>query len=348
MPRRVAPALSLFMLAPLVAEFLLGNFAIDAVVAGLFCAPMYGGGAVLVREVVRRAGRGWPTIFLLAMAYAVVEEGLVIQTLFNPSYFGLHLLRDSYIPAMGMGAWWTLFVLTLHTVWSISVPIALVEALVRDQNEPWLGKTGLAVITLVFMFGAAIIFWGTQRQEHFVASSSQLIGAALVVVGLIVAAFLVSAPQRRIDRQAPAPWKVGVFSFLIASTFFGLRYLLTDWPIVAAYLLMFGGVAISLIRWSARADWGPVHRVALAGGALLTYAWHSFIETPVIGSKGAIDLVGNVVFSLGAIVLLAAALRAASREGVVTQGRVAVNEGSGVRPTSGPGPGRNNPFLPAK
>ncbi|MDG3006177.1 hypothetical protein [Paludisphaera mucosa] len=33
------------------------------------------------------------------------------------------------MPALGIGVLWTLFVLTLHTVWSISVPITLFEAL---------------------------------------------------------------------------------------------------------------------------------------------------------------------------------------------------------------------------
>jgi hypothetical protein len=128
MLQRIAPAIGLFLLSPLVLEFLLGNVAIDALPAGLFFAPMYGGGAILVREAARRAGRGWPTMILLALAYAVVEEGLVIQTLFNPSCFGFELLRGAYIPTLAIGAWWTLFVLTLHTVWSISVPIAIRRA----------------------------------------------------------------------------------------------------------------------------------------------------------------------------------------------------------------------------
>ena len=139
--RRIAPAVGLFFLSPFVAEFLLGNVSIRRLPIGLVMAPMYGGGAVLVREAARRAGKGWPTIFLLALAYAVIEEGLICQTLFNPSYFGLDLLREGYIPALGMGAWWTLFVLTLHTVWSISAPIAIIESL-APSSRPCHGSAG--------------------------------------------------------------------------------------------------------------------------------------------------------------------------------------------------------------
>src|SRR5580698_10058316 len=116
--RRVAPAIGLFFIAPLVSEFLLGDFPIKWIGIVLALAPLYGGGALLIREIARRTGRGWPTILVLAFAYAVFEEAFTTQTLFNPNYLHLNLglLKPAYIPALGIGAWWTVFVLTLHTV----------------------------------------------------------------------------------------------------------------------------------------------------------------------------------------------------------------------------------------
>jgi hypothetical protein len=52
-------AAGLFVLSPLVAEFLLGNIAIDAWYALPIIAPLYGGGAVVVRETARRLRGGW-------------------------------------------------------------------------------------------------------------------------------------------------------------------------------------------------------------------------------------------------------------------------------------------------
>lgn len=52
---------------------------------------------------MRRTGRGWATTTLLAVAYAVVEEGLVVQTLFNPGHLGLDLHGYGGLPALGMG-----------------------------------------------------------------------------------------------------------------------------------------------------------------------------------------------------------------------------------------------------
>ena len=65
---RIAPALALLVIAPLIAEFLLGDFNIRQIGFILVFIPQYGGGALLVRELTRRARRGWPTMLLLALA----------------------------------------------------------------------------------------------------------------------------------------------------------------------------------------------------------------------------------------------------------------------------------------
>ena len=73
------------------AEYLLGDLSLKLLPAMILMAPMYGGGALLIREHVRHKGRGWPTILCLGAAYALLEEGLVGQSLFNPDYLKLHV-----------------------------------------------------------------------------------------------------------------------------------------------------------------------------------------------------------------------------------------------------------------
>jgi hypothetical protein len=61
---------------------------------------------------------------------------------------------------------------------------------------------------------------------------------------------------------------------------------------------------------------GDGHRLALASGALLTYAWHAFPESSIILDNSAVDLIGNAVFALGAVALIiVAARRVISRDG---------------------------------
>ena len=316
--QRVWPALMLFFLAPWVAEFLLGNISVTVLPAMIVLAPLYGGGAILVREVARRAGRGWPTMLLLALAYGIVEEGFLCQTLFNPNCYGLRLLDEAYIPALGMGGWWTLFVLAIHVVWSIAVPIALVESLVPADRatRPWLGNVGLAVTTLLYALGCFISFAVTRKSQHFMAAPAQWIGAGVAVVAVVAAAFLLPRRDRRNDCPAPSAWLVGGVALVASSAFMAMHFMLRGWPIVIAYVTLFG-VVIAVVRaWSRRRTWSPVHRFALAGGALLTYAWYGFVQHPTVGVAGKVALIGNGVFAAMAVGLVLLAGRRVRRTSV--------------------------------
>ena len=160
--RRTAPAVGLFFLAPLVAEFLLGNLPITLIAGLVLLAPMYGGGALLIREVTRRAGRGVPTMLLLGVGYGLLEEGIATQSLFNPHYVGADLLRVGYVPWLGIAVPWTLYVLTLHAVGSTTVPIVMAELCTPERRTaPWLGWPGLVVAAVLFVVGLS----GTPRSR---------------------------------------------------------------------------------------------------------------------------------------------------------------------------------------
>jgi hypothetical protein len=310
--RRVTPAVALFFVAPLVAEFLLGDLPIKLLGALVIMAPLYGGGALLIREVVRRTGRGWPSIFVLAFAYAVFEEAFTTQTLFNPNYLhlSLHLLDHAYIAAFGIGVWWTIFVLTLHTVWSISVSIALVEALVPDRaTTPWLGWPGVAVIAVLFILGAAASTAIEIRQDHYVASMAQFVWAGVVCAAAVGAAFRL--PRRStgpVPGWVPSPWLVGAGALAAGSVFMVVPPT-WNWWAVAVYLALDLAVIGAVLVFSHREVWGGMHRLALAGGAALAYAWHAFIQQPAVGGGGISNRVGNAIFAASLIVLLAIAAR---------------------------------------
>src|ERR1700733_9948883 len=150
----IAAVITLLFVTPLVAEYLLGDLPLKLLPALIVLAPAYGGGAVLIRESARRMGRGWPTMLILGVAYTLIAEGLVTQSLFNHDYLKMHmqLLDHAYIPAVGIGGWWTLFMFNLHTFWSMGVSIVLVEALFPAEAEaPWLGVVGNWVVAVVFL-----------------------------------------------------------------------------------------------------------------------------------------------------------------------------------------------------
>ncbi|NUR93534.1 MAG: DUF998 domain-containing protein, partial [Nonomuraea sp.] len=217
--KRALPAVGLFFLSPIVGELLLGATSIDMLALLPVMALLYGGGALLIREAVRRAGRGWCSILLLGAAYALLEEGLLDQMLFNRHYSeGYDMVSVTYVPFLGTGAYGLLSVLAVHGVWSITVPIALMESLVPSRS-PWLGRVGLTVTAVLFCLGIAVVGWGTYTERHFMAPWPLLAGTALVIVLLVVAAFRLKRPGPPRDRPAPHPLVVGTAALLLTGGF---------------------------------------------------------------------------------------------------------------------------------
>jgi hypothetical protein len=307
--RGIWPALGLFFLAPLVAEFLLGNLPIKLLPALVVLAPMYGGGALLIREMVRRNDRGWPSIFLLGIAYAIFEEAFTTQSLFNPDYLSLKLglLTPAFLPALGISGWWTLWMFNVHAVWSIATPIALVEASVPDRaTTPWLGRIGLVVTALIFFLGAVAITKSSYRTDHFIASIRQFAMSALIALVLAIVAFLL---PRRSDAEfglsggVPSPWIVGVMA-LAAGSLALMTPKELGWGAVALILALDLTVLTLVLSWSRLRAWGLQHKLALASGAALAYGWHAFLQHPVVGDDGVSARIGNAVFLTGAVALI--------------------------------------------
>ncbi|GAA1677366.1 hypothetical protein GCM10009765_28340 [Fodinicola feengrottensis] len=307
----------LLVLSPLVAEFLLGDFPITKVAFLLFVLPMYGCGAILIREIVRRTGRGWPTMLVLALAYAVLEEGITTMSLFNPNYAGDHLLAYGLIPAVGMSPVWTIYVLSLHVVWSIGTPIAMVEAVAGTRRTtPWLGKIGFSVVAAFFVVGVAVTTASSLYQYPFVASLPQLAGVVVVLVALILLAIFLprlAGPRTVLAGSAPSPWLVGVVGTLAALAFQLVeRYaqaLLPAWGLTLVFVVLWVGFLVLVAFWSAKPGWNGRHVLALATGAILNYAWigvERVATGDVIGPLKVTpaDVVGQVLLVVAMVALI--------------------------------------------
>lgn len=287
--RGIGAAASLFFLAPLVAEYLLGDLPLSNMAALIALAPMYGGGAILIREAVRHSGRGWPTFILLALAYAVMEEALVSTTLFDPHYLGLSLLAYGYIPALGTALPWLIYVLSIHVIWSMAVPIGLTEALFHDpEQKPWLGKAGLAVTCLLLVFGAAAAALFQRHSDSFRDTPAEMTCSAIAILLLVVAAFRFPRPgASQSPRSAPVVL-VGGGAFLLGSALLLLygRGSSAGWPWPATVLaeLITDGLLIGLFWWATRMRaWNALVAWGAATGGMLVYAWYGYVIEHAFG-----------------------------------------------------------------
>ncbi len=311
--RCILAAVTLFFIAPLIAEYLLGDFPVTFLSPLIMMTPLYGGGALLIRELARRTGRGWPTILLLGCAYCLIEEGYTTQTLFNPNVFGMHmhLLSHAWIPALGIGAWWTLFMLNVHPFWSIGVSIALVEGLFPSHaRTPWLGNIGDSVAAVLFAVG---IYANTSYSFHhdpFRASATQFLVTALLVVVFAAAAFMI--PAARVPRQkpgpAPSPWLAAAATFLLGFAVFlapvNFNWFAVEW--ILAIDLVF---LLSLWVCSRLSSWTAMHTFSIGAAGALVYGVHAFIGKPVVPSPKWAVLTSHVLLLVLALAVIAIAAR---------------------------------------
>jgi uncharacterized protein YhhL (DUF1145 family) len=263
---------------------------------------MYGSGALLIREFAVRTGGGWPAIVLLAAAYGFVEEGWIDQSLFNPDYQNLRLLDFGYVPALGTGLPWLLYVIAIHVVWSISTPIALTNGLFpARRHEPYLAWWGIALFGLLYLAANAAIMAYSTNSSHFMATPGELAWTGAVVAMLIVAAWLVSrreAPPP--ERDAPAPLPLFLLGFAPGALLMGLMYggrsaFDLSWPMAVALQVLLGAFAVAGLVTLGPRRWSNRQHFALTAGLFAVYFLGGFLTSGAL--HGPMDLAGHAVIA---------------------------------------------------
>ncbi|MCK2222039.1 hypothetical protein MF672_050775 (plasmid) [Actinomadura sp. ATCC 31491] len=279
-------ALLLAGLTPVVAELTLGNPPLRQAWLLLLWTPIYGAGTVLIRELVRRAGRGWPAVLLLGAAYGIVEEGLALQALTSPTLYGV----AGWAPRLlGLNSAYTELNIPYHAVFSVALPILLVDLVLPDlRHRPYLGRTGLVVAGAVFVLGAGLLRWTTSFMDPGYQAPPAAVAAFVLAVAVLALLALRLTPRPAGPPAAPplavpAPPVVaglaGVAAFGYLALLFpfgGARHpAFTEggWvavPMAAAALLAVAA-GMLLRRWTAHGGWRDRHSLALAGGALVAH-----------------------------------------------------------------------------
>jgi len=309
------PVACLLFLSPLIGEYLLGSLPASMIGLLPLMMAMYGAGAILIREAVRATGGGWGSIVLLATAYGLFEEGFVTQSLFNPNYLHLRLLDFGYLPWLGTALPWAVFVIAIHVVWSITVPIALVESAFADRRDrPWLGTTGRVLYALAFVAGCTAIAVFSYRQVPFMASPLQFGVVGVSILALCVTAFRLPKPAAGPAATAPHGIVLLLASFVAGSVLMlASRKAQSEWhlgwqAVVALELAVLAAFVGFVVAQTRTGRWSESRRFALPAGAFLVYAWIGFLTD--INLHGKADLVGHTILAaLLCVALVAIGMR---------------------------------------
>jgi hypothetical protein len=316
-PRRTlwAPAVTLLLAAPLIAEVLPGYTRLS--VAPFVLAPeiaVWGGGALLIRDAVRRAGRGWPSIVLLGIALAVAEECVIQQTSLAPL---VGLASVEYGRAVGVNWVYLLWALAYEAVFVVVVPVALTEELfAKHRDALWLGKWAALVIGVALLIGAFVAWFAwTQMARTRVfhlpeyAPPPEAILAALTVIVVlgVIALRVLPRVSRGSAGTPPSAWSAGLAAFglalpwplLLVLAYGGAPEIPPALPILAGLAWL---TAALLIAWRANYDqWPALSRRTAILGALLAIMLGGFLT---FTNPSPIDLTGKIVLNLLAVLII--------------------------------------------
>lgn len=321
--RSAVPVATLIFLSPVLTELLAGIVTISRLWLLIPEMGVYGGAALLIREATRRLGRGWGTILLLGVAYAIAEECVILQTSLTPQFFPAGTQSFGW----ALGVQWSYFVAMLgyESVYAIVLPIALTEILFpARRNDPWLSQRGLAITAAIFTL-ASIGVWrlwsqvGVARYSAIVtiAPLNVILGAIAVVA--LAGATLALGNRRQATTAAPQthrhtwwPWALGLIAFILG-LFWWLLVIFAYLPkgtlpagasplIPIIFGVVWASIAFGVVRWlAAAANWQDRHTLALIFGATLS---SMLAGTLVVLASGLADIVGKLVLDFLAIVLL--------------------------------------------
>ncbi len=308
------PAWTLVFLAPFIAEVLSGATRTSVIFVLVPEMMVWGCGALLIREAVRRWRGGWPSLLLLGLGLSVAEEFIIQQTSLAPLPFPGAL--EHYGRAAGVNWIYFLFMLGFESVWVVLVPVAVTELIFAERRDrPWLKTRGMVIAGLVFLLGSRIAWYAWIKRARpmmlhvpdYHPAMTTIFAGLLAIALLGGEAYLVRGVGRTVAaRSAPPAWIVGLATLLSGFPWYVLMaFVFTPkTPRVAfgvplAAGIVWAGIVYALFRrWTSSPQWGELHTWASAFAATVVCMLAGFLGS---STWPRIDLIGKIVFNVIAV-----------------------------------------------
>ncbi|HTT25611.1 MAG TPA: hypothetical protein VMH90_01435 [Thermoplasmata archaeon] len=191
------PILCLALLTPGIPEYLSGSSSPVGLLGSpllfllLLCANLglYLAGVLLIRETRVRWQLGWASVLALGVAYGIAEEGLALDTLFDPTAGPVSAATAFH--AVGVNWGWTSQILVFHALFSVALPLLLLElalpawrgrSLLTTRGIYWTAAAYLATIGIAGTLIARYMYW--MGAPVFVGSLAAIGGLVLLARAL--------------------------------------------------------------------------------------------------------------------------------------------------------------------
>jgi hypothetical protein len=313
--QRLAPIFTLVLLAPGIAEVSSGATRLSYIFVLIPEMMVWGCGALLIRDVVRRWHAGWTSMLLLGLGLSIAEEFVIQQTSLAPLPW---VAAPAYGRVWGVNLIFFLFMLGFESVLVVMVPVHLTELIFPAHREqPWLKVSGWVISSLAFLAGSylAWFMWikiARAKVFHVPPYQPSLL---TILAGVVMVALLVLAgyalrnvgqqptdPPLSSSASAPSPWIVGIVTVLfgfpwyaLMALIFGPRRNIPLWiPVVAA--ITWAGLAyIAAWRFTFSPNWSDTHRWAAIFCAALVCMMAGFLGS---GTWSRMDLVAKAILNV--------------------------------------------------
>jgi len=261
------PVITLMILAPLLGEMVSGSSPPGEYfqpITFLILTMLYGTGAVIIREIVRRWEKGWIFILLMGMAYGIFEEGVVVRSFFDPGWQDLGQLAF-YGRWIGVNWIWSIALTSFHAVVSISIPIAITELIFPKKKDAlWLSKKELIIFIVIFLMNVLL--------GPLFGMKNTLVGVMTSIISILGLVFLAykwaALPDKNKFRKAASQWKI-IFtgSLLMAGLIAGMwLFPSVSVPWIIAFVFLGGlpwiGIRLFLRlganQWTEKQQWACV------------------------------------------------------------------------------------------
>jgi hypothetical protein len=281
---------------------------------------VWGIGALLIRDSVRRYNLGWQGMVLLGLALAIAEECLLQQTSLAPLV--IRLKGQTYARAFGLNYVYFLWALIYEPVFVVVLSISVVETIFPSRKQMhWISKGGLFVLLPLLLIGS-FLAWFTWTQIarvkvfHLPAYHPPVAAILLSITAmglLIYAAFKRKGPAGRsvplASSKPPSPWALGVLGAIWAAILFGLVLLgfgidpaFPEWVAVTGAIIVLVLVPILILpKFARNPGWEMKHQYGLTCGTIIGSMAAGQIG--FIGTTGP-DLYFKVISNVLALFLL--------------------------------------------
>jgi hypothetical protein len=296
---RVAPGVTLLLLAPVLGELVSGHQTLVEFVnpvSFLVTALPYGFGALICRELTVRWRKGWLCLVLLALAFGIYEEAIVARSLWDPTWSELGAL-GAYSYRGGVTWTYAAVLLHFHVTISIIASVLLAHLIHPDKRrDPWL-TTGQLV-----WCGVGLALWSPALMilNPFTPPVWGILACVLAIVVLVVSGRRLPARVPGGPKASLPPIRYGLVAGVNTTAVFVAVFLLPEadprwlpaWPATVAFVVVADAIAAwAILRWSASGTgWDDRHKLALVIG-MLAFFLVMDVAADVQGPFGGLSLV---------------------------------------------------------